>query len=417
MNLKLLSLLFALFISSVSLAQPSVKCGVEILRDGSFAALRGKRVGLITNPTGVDSKLNSTIDILNSPQAKEAGVKLVALYAPEHGVRGNVVAGASVASEKDPATGVTVFSLYGNGYKPKPEMLAGVDVLIFDIQDIGSRSYTFISTMGLAMEAAAENNIDFMVLDRPNPLGGRKVEGNVVEKGFFSFVSKYPIPYIHGMTVGEVARLLNGEGMLKGGVKCRLKVVPMSGWMRGMNFSDTGLEWIPTSPHIPSAQTAIYYPVTGMIGELGTINTGIGYTMPFQLFCAEWISDAERLSQRLNALGVEGVIFRPIHIKPFYGSAKDKNIHGVQVHVVDLELAPLTLIPFYVVQELVGMYPSRSPFAAAAADRIAMFDKVMGSDRIRKAFVAGGHKVSAIKQIWESGAADFAATRAKYLIY
>lgn len=394
-------------------ATSQVKLGVETLRDGGFKCLQGKRVGLITNPTGVDREMQSTVDILY----KAPRVQLTALYAPEHGVRGDVAAGASVAGTKDAATGVPVHSLYGNGYKPKPEMMKDIDVLVFDIQDIGSRSYTFISTMGLAMEAAAENNKEFVVLDRPNPLGGLKVEGSGVAPGFSSFVSKYNIPYLHGMTVGELAKLLNEEGMLKGGVKCRLTVVPMEGWSRSTAWNETGLSWIPTSPHIPSWESAYSYPVTGMMGELGTLQIGIGYTLPFQTFAAQWITSAEKLASSLNNIGLEGVIFRPIHYKPFYGSQKEKLIHGVQIHITDLQAAPLTMIPFYVVQEIEKLYPGRQPFAEAATDRLSMYDKVMGNSAIRKAFVAGGCNVSAINELWDAKGSWFLPVRKKYLLY
>ncbi len=238
--------------------QAQVKLGIDVLREDNFAQIAGKRVGLITNPTGVDSELRSTIDILSSPEAKAAGVSLTALFAPEHGVRGDVEAGVKVENVRDPRSGAMVYSLYGNGYKPKAEMLKDVDVLMFDIQDIGSRSYTFISTLGLAMEAAAENGKEFVVLDRPNPLGGEKIEGILVEPGFSSFVSKYPVPYIHGLTIGELARLYNGEKMLKGGVQCKLTVIPMEGWNRDMLWEDTALSWVATSPHIPQAKSSIY---------------------------------------------------------------------------------------------------------------------------------------------------------------
>ena len=187
---------------------PAVSPGIEVLREKGFPGLKGKRVGLVTNPSGVDSHLRSTIDILyNAP-----GVELVALYGPEHGVRGDTYAGGKVSDSTDPATGLPVYSLYGPTRKPTPEMLKGIDVMVYDIQDVGARSYTFISTLGLVMEACAGQGIEVMVLDRPNPLGGNKVEGSYVEPGFFSFVSQYRIPYIYGLTVGELAMLINEEG-------------------------------------------------------------------------------------------------------------------------------------------------------------------------------------------------------------
>ena len=220
----------------------------------------------------------------------------MALFGPEHGVRGDVHAGDTVGNSVDAATGVKVYSLYGKTYKPTKEMLKDIDVLIYDIQDNGCRSYTFISSMGVCMEACAENGKEFMVLDRPNPLGGNKVEGCLVEDGFLSFVSNYAIPYLYGLTPGELAQYLNEEGMLKGGVKCNLTVIPMEGWHRYMSFEQTGMPWILPSPHVPQAVHSYYYAATGIIGETPYLHIGVGYTLPFQLFCQEWI-DAQKFSK------------------------------------------------------------------------------------------------------------------------
>ncbi|MBQ6051521.1 MAG: DUF1343 domain-containing protein, partial [Bacteroidaceae bacterium] len=245
---------------NLSAQEIRIKTGIEVLKSQNFRMLEGKRVGLITNPTGVDNDMVSDIDLL----AQAPNVNLVALFGPEHGVRGNAHAGAMVTDSIDQATGLPVRSLFGKTRKATPEMLADIDVLVYDIQDIGCRSFTYISTMGLAMEAAAENGKEFIVLDRPNPLGGLKVEGNVVKEGCFSFVSQFSIPYVYGLTCGELALLLNGERMLKGGVQCNLKVVKMKGWKRKMNYFATGLQWVPSSPHIPNAISPYFYPATGI---------------------------------------------------------------------------------------------------------------------------------------------------------
>ncbi|MDE6109043.1 MAG: DUF1343 domain-containing protein, partial [Muribaculaceae bacterium] len=351
-----------------------VKPGVEVLRDRGFDILQGKRVGLITNPSGVDNKLQSTIDILHSAP----GVELKALYGPEHGVRGDVHAGDHVDNAVDPATGVTMYSIYGKYRKPTPEMLDSIDVLVYDIQDNGCRSFTFISTMGLAMEACAELGKDFVVLDRPNPAGANKIEGCIVEDSCFSFVSQFPIPYLYGLTPGELATYLNEEGLLPDGRKVNLTVVPMEGYDRSMTFGDTGLPWVLPSPHQPNAESALYYPATGILGELYYVNIGVGYTLPFKLVAADWI-DAAELSRRMNALEIPGVMFRPIHIKPFYGTGKDENLQGVELYVTDAQAAPLTLVQFYVLQELADMYPERRVMDAEhAAKRFGMFDKVVG---------------------------------------
>ncbi|MDO9613065.1 MAG: DUF1343 domain-containing protein, partial [Bacteroidota bacterium] len=291
---NLLITLFSFLILN-AFAASKVKTGIEVLRESNFKILQGKRVGLITNPTGVDSQLKSTVDILN----EAPGVKLVALYGPEHGVRGDVYAGDKVETTIDKQTGIPVYSLYGKTRKANSEMLKGVDVLVYDIQDIGCRSYTYISTMGLAMEAAAENNIEMVVLDRPNPVGGLKVEGNLAEDKFISFVSQFKIPYLYGLTCGELAKLLNGEKML--GTQCKLTVVSMKGWKRKMTFDQTGLPWVLTSPHVPHATSSFYYAASGILGEFSFMSIGVGYTLPFQLFAKDSI-DASALAKRLNDL-------------------------------------------------------------------------------------------------------------------
>lgn len=404
------------FISLVTALMPlivwaQVKPGIEVLRDNGFAKLKGKRVGLITNPTGIDNSMRSTIDILH----EAPGVELVALFAPEHGVRGDHAAGAAVASTTDPATGVPVYSLHGKLTKPTAEMLRNIDVLVYDIQDIGARSYTFISTMGAAMEACAENDKEFMVLDRPNPLGGDKVEGCVAEPDVQSFVGRYPIPYLYGLTPGELARMLNGEGMLNRGVKTRLTVTPMEGWTRDMTFSETGMPWVLPSPHIPSPESAILYPATGIAGELEWISIGVGYTMPFRLICAPWI-DADKFVSRMNALGLPGVEFRPIHVKPYYSMFKGETVHGVEVYVTDPWIADVTLVQFYAMQELASMYPTHKAFASATAARLNMFDKVTGSTEIRRRF-SRRYRVEDILDYWNKDVDDFTARKSKYHLY
>ncbi len=393
------------------IATAQVKPGIEVLRDSGFKALQGKRVGLITNPSGVDNKLKSTIDILH----EAPGVDLVALYSPEHGVRGDVHAGDHVSDYVDPATGVKVYSIYGKNLRPSREMLDGVDVLLYDIQDNGCRSYTFISSMGVAMDACAEYGKQFMVLDRPNPVGGNKVEGCLVEDSCVSFVSKFPIPYLYGLTPGELANYLNDEGLLPSGRKVDLAVIPMEGWTRDMTFAETGMPWVLPSPHIPNPEAALLYPASGILGELNYMNIGVGYTLPFKLFCASWV-DAETLSRRLNALDIPGVMFRPIHIKPFYGFGKGENLQGVEFYITDRDKAPITLIQFYVMQELADMYPDHKAMETADPSRYSMFDKVTGSKEIRRRF-ARRHKVADILDYWNKDNESFAAKSAKYHLY
>ena len=387
-----------------------VKTGIEVLVENNFAPLADKRVGLITNPTGVDSQLRSTIDILHEAE----NVNLVALYAPEHGVRGDVYAGNKVSSTTDRKTGLPVHSLYGKSRKPTATMLRGIDVLVYDIQDIGCRSFTFISTMGLAMQAAAENGIEFMVLDRPNPLGGYRVEGCPVEEGYSSFVSQYAIPYIYGLTCGELATYLNNEGAI-GNRKCELTVIKMEGWSRDMDYEETGLPWVLPSPHIPHPISAYYYPMSGIAGELGTISIGVGYTMPFQLFAAPWV-DAAKLTDRLNALQLPGVLFRPIHYTPFYSTYKEERVQGVEVHIVDRDRAPLTEIQFYVMQELAALNPAHKPFATAAQSRLDMIDKVCGTSQIRKLFTQR-YRWEDARDYWNKGVGAFKQKSRQYYLY
>lgn len=399
-------------------AAAHVKPGIEVLRDKDFAPLKGKRVGLITNPTGVDRNLKSTVDILNEAE----GVTLVGLYAPEHGVRGDIHAGDKVDNTVDPATGVPVYSVFGKTRKPTPEMLKDVDVLVYDIQDNGCRSFTFISTMELAMEACAELGKEFMVLDRPNPVGGNIVEGNITEPDCISFVSQFEIPYLYGLTPGELAQYINEEGILGDGKKVNLTVIPMDGWTRDMDYAETEMPWVLPSPHQPNPESALYYPTSGILGELYYMSTGIGYTMPFKLFADEYI-DAEELARRMNALELPGLRFRPIHIKPFYnvGPGNDftgKNISGVEVYITDKNVAPLTLTQFYVMQELADMYPDKAVFKEGNADpkRFRMFDQVAGSTQIRERF-AKNHKVADMIDYWNKDAADFKAKSSKYYLY
>lgn len=401
---------FVILSCSYSYAQKiKIKTGIEVLKDNNFKPMQGKRVGLITNPTGVDNNLKSTIDILH----EAPGVELVALYGPEHGVRGDVHAGDKVSDFKDPNTGVTVYSLYGSTRKPTAEMLDGLDILIYDIQDIGCRSYTYISTMYLAMEAASESDIEFMVLDRPNPLGGQKVEGNIVEDDFISFVSQLKIPYIYGLTCGELAKMINGEGMLDN--PCKLTVVKMKKWRRKMNFDDTGLPWVPTSPHIPFAHSSYFYPVSGIFGELGYISIGVGYTLPFEMFAAEWIK-AEEFASSLNAKRLPGVTFRPIHMKPYYSFGQGKDFQGVQVHLTNFSKVRLSDIQFHVMEVAAQLYPDHKVFDHAPENRFDMFDKVSGSDFIRLEF-SKDHRFEDIQAFWTKDEDNFKKQSKKYYLY
>ena len=326
---------FILCLSSIHLGgaaqekAPAVKPGVEMLFEDetNLALIKGKRVGLITNPTGVDHEFNSTIDLL----AECKDCELVALFGPEHGLRGDFFGGAKIADSVDKKTGVSVYSLYGSGKTaPSQEVLKKLDVLIYDIQDIGVRPYTYISTMMASMEAAKKAGIQFMVLDRPCPMGGDVISGPVLDPNFKSFIGYWTIPYTYGLTPGELAIFFNAEEKMELG----LHVVKMKGWKRGMIYSETGLPWVPPSTHICRWDTSIFCAITGGMGELHTVNEGVGYTLPFELIGSPWI-DGTGLSDELNSRNLPGVRFRPISYKPAYFAFKDKQLSGVHMYITE----------------------------------------------------------------------------------
>ncbi|HAV23412.1 MAG TPA: DUF1343 domain-containing protein [Bacteroidetes bacterium] len=387
------------------------KTGIDVLRERGFDILRGKRVGLITNPTGLTSDLQSTIDIL----FRAEGVQLTALYGPEHGVRGDAEAGKYIDTYVDKATGLPVYSLYGKTRKPTKEMLSGIDVLVYDIQDIGVRSYTYISTMGLAMEAAAENGLEFVVLDRPDPLTGNQVGGPMLEPQFKSFVGAFPVPYVYGMTAGELAEMINGEGWLNGGRTCKLTVVPLQGWNRSMWWDETGLEWVPTSPHIPHASTTIFYVLTGLLGELGTANQGVGYTLPFELIGAPWVRGGE-LAAYLNAQNLEGIRFRQMWYKPFYFDTTGIQYEGVQIHVIDRNKVDMTLVQVHILDALLKLFPDWSIFDRARPERQNTFDKVVGTTDVRRWLQSRVEPAEIVRRL-DQARAGFMIKREKYLKY
>ena len=397
-----------LLIFTATISAAKVQTGIEVLRADGFKLLEGKRVGLTTNPTGVDSNLKSTIDILWEAE----NVNLVALYGPEHGVRGNVHAGDVVDNEVDKKTGLKMYSLYGKTKKPTKEMMDEIDVMVYDIQDNGCRSYTYISTMGMLMEACIEHGKELIVLDRPNPLGGEKIEGCLVEDGYISFVSQFKIPYLYGQTPGELALYLNATDYEN---KCKLTVVKMKGWERDMTWDETGLEWVVASPHVPHGQSAIFYPVTGIFGEFGYISIGVGYTLPFEVMGAPWIS-ADTLAEAMNALELPGLEFRPIYYKPYYSTFQGELCQGVQIHILDYEKARLSEVQFLIVQELMRLWPEKDWFKLCNQKRFGMFDKVCGTNKIREMFGKRYHWED-IREYWYKDVEAYREASSLYYLY
>jgi len=397
-------------------AMPSapIATGAEVLVATGFAALAGKRVGLITNQTGLVGG-EHLADLL----AKAHGVKLAAILAPEHGFRGEIEAGAKVGDTVDARTGAPVFSLYGATRKPAPAMLRGVDVLVFDIQDIGTRFYTYISTMGLAMQAAAAARIRFVVLDRPNPLGGEYVSGFVLEPALASFVGQYPIPIVHGMTVGELARAIKGERWLDGLEALDLTVMELRGWRRSMRWPELQRPWVVTSPNIPTFEAALVYPGMGLVGE-AQVNEGRGTPTPFSLLGAPWI-DAPRLTDRLNAAGLAGVRFSVTELTPrsipgvaAHPRFEGRRLPGVRIAVTDaarfepLETGTHTLAALFA--------EARARGIAEPIANLAMLNALAGTRRLHS-MLAQGRSGAEIIAAWQAEVARFKAQRASHLLY
>lgn len=372
-------------------ARAGTRLGIDVLADNDFSILKGKRVGLITNQTGVDGSGTKTRVVLKKH------VNLVALYTPEHGLDGTEKAGKYVSSRRDPVTGVMAHSLYGPTRKPSAAMLKGVDVLVFDMQDIGSRSYTYISTMIKCMEAAGANGLEFVVLDRPNPLGGNRIEGPGMEPQWISFIGQVPTPYVHGMTVGELARMANALGWAS--PRCNLKVVEMRGWTRGMVWADTGLRWVRPSPNIPHDDSSAYYVATGLVGEL-PVDIGAGGPLPFEIFASSGI-DSERLTAHMKGLGLKGVSFSPYP-------------KGVRLKLSNRSDTDLTAINVHLLVQANRM--GGSLFARAKSDQLDLFYKGYGSSNIRKQ-VESGMSPEKIIAGWQSGISRFRSARQPYLIY
>jgi uncharacterized protein YbbC (DUF1343 family) len=382
---------------------PRVRLGIDVLLASRAELVAGKRLGLITNPSGVDANLVPTADRL----ARDPRVKLVQLFAPEHGIRGAVKAGDDVPDGVDPVTGLPVESLYGSTKRPSPAALKKIDVLLFDIQDIGSRTYTYASTMAEALIAAAEAKKPMIVLDRPNPLGGELVEGPIREEQWKSFISWGPIPIVHGMTVGELARFYNAE--LKLG--CDLTVVPMEGWRRSMQWEDTGLVWTQTSPHIPHVLQAHLYVATGMIGGVSkNVNEGVGSTLPFEALAADFM-DGRAFATAINKEKLPGVRFVPISYAPSYGRFEKQALEGVQLVLVDRQAFRPLHTALTAMTVLERLYPGKVEYETGRT-----FAIHWGNERVLEQ-VRAKQSAAEIEAGWADELAAFQARRKPYLLY
>ena len=389
-----------------AVAAPDVWPGVEVLVHEQPGLLAGKHVGILTNPTGVDRHLLSTIDLIRALP----GVTVVRLFAPEHGLRGGVPAGEHIGDSKDAISGLPIVTLYGATRRPTPAMLEGLDTVVYDIQDVGHRTYTFVSSLTNLMEACEAAGVEVMVLDRPDPMGGEAVGGPPLADDLHSFIGIHNVPQVYGLTPGEWARLIQCERT----PKLRLTVVPMKGWRRGMTYGDLGWPWVPPSPHIPHWESSYFYAMTGTLGELQAVSEGVGTPSPFELVGAPWI-DSVKLAEVLNTQGLTGVLFRPTVFTPRYGPFEGKECLGVQIHLVDPHHCDPARVCRAILETLARQYPGRALFKPSDSERYRMFLKALGDHPLAEALATGDF--AGVDAYLDAAQAAYRARRAAVLIY
>jgi uncharacterized protein YbbC (DUF1343 family) len=385
-----------------------VATGLDVLMKRK-AILTGREIGLVANPSSVDSKVQFILDLF----LQEKSWQVTALFGPEHGLRAELQAEEWSSEFKDPVTGLPVYSLYGERLKPEPEMLDNVDTIVFDMQDVGSRYYTFIYTLSYIMEACINREIEVVVLDRPNPINGVDIEGPVLEKGYESFVGRYPIPTRHGMTIGELALLFKNEF----GVNCKLQIISVEDWKRDSYFEETKLPWVLPSPNMPTVDTAIVYPGQCLL-EGTNMSEGRGTTRPFEIFGAPWI-DPQALVSGLSAYQLSGVTFRPLYFQPTFSKHAGELCGGAQIHVIDRHQFKPVKMTLCLLHWLIQTHPDKfrwkDPPYEYVTDRLPI-DILFGNSWIREELEKGTHPDD-IEKRWQSDLRTFLPLRSKYLLY
>jgi len=399
--------IFCLFLLTHSL-HAAVSLGVDVFFDEKWdQKYQGKNVGLVINHTSVNREMASTLSLF---QEKAPKIKIAALFSPEHGLKGHCYAAENVAHGKEKE--VTVYSLHGDTRRPTSEMLKGIDVLIYDIQCTGVRAYTYPTTLFYVMEEAAKAGIEVVVLDRPNPINGIIVDGPMLEEKWRSYIGYVNVPYCHGMTIGELAQFFNAEYQ----IDCKLSVVPMKEWRRSMSYRDTGLSWIPPSPNVPEADTPIYCPMTGLLGELHLVNIGIGFTLPFKIVGAPWIKGAD-FAEKLNAQKLPGVHFQPFYFRPFWGLYKGVDCEGVLIQVTDLKIYKPLAVQYLLLGMLKSLYPKefakRISDAKSAKD---LFCKANGTEAIYDILLEEKYPAWKLIEFQKAEREAFMEKRKKYLL-
>ncbi len=386
-----------------------VLLGVDVLFLDQAKCLWGKRIGLVTNHTGVNRDLHSTVDLFLE---QKEHISLIAVFSPEHGFNGSHPAGEKI--ENFSKNSIKFFSLYGENRRPTEKMLENIDVLVYDIQEIGARPYTYATTLFYIMEEAAKKKVAVYVLDRPNPMGGVLVDGPMLQENMRSFLGYINIPYCHGMTIGELACYFNGE--YKVGVD--LKIISMKGWQRSMTYQDTKLYWIPTSPNIPEPDTPFYFASIGALGELNIVNIGVGYTLPFKVIGAPWICGKD-LAKKLNEQHLPGVIFAPCSFRPFFGLYKGENCEGVRIIITHYLVYRPLVIQYYLLGMLKSLYPKEfmSRIQNVSAQKKDLFFKVTGNEEIYNFLINEKYIIWKLIEFQKDEREQFINKRQKYLLY